>query len=267
MPKQKGAQAVPSSEGSLAEDLIETLQNARVVEALGKALSPLITLSVEEGLKKQIEGLTASVRGLKEDNVRLQGQYENISKENTRLSKLVEEQEKRIEEMEAYSRVENLIIRGLPEKTIAEVASGAPALDDSTSTLRESHKSVETTVIDFCREALGVTVQQHDISIAHRVKAGTNDKVRPIIVRFTNRQTRNAVYSAKKLLKNRPIYISEHLTKHASDLFYEARQLLKKKKIFATWTQGCHVFVKFSDDPTARPVLVKCNADLNPGSH
>lgn len=266
MPPKKGPSSAAATEGNLAEDLIEALQDVRVVEALGRALSPLITLSVEEGLKKQIEGLTSAVRDLKSDNSRLKSQLETVSKENTRLSKLVDEQEKRVEDIESYSRGDNLIIRGLLERSAAESASAAPALNDGAGvTLRESHSSVEATVMAFCSDALGITVLPSDISIAHRLKAGPRDKVRPVIVRFTNRQTRNSVYHAKKLLKDssRNIFISEHLTKKASDLFFEARKLLKDKKIYGTWTQGGQVFVRFSPDPATRATLVKSSTDLN----
>ena len=265
-PKGQAKPAHPTSEGGLTDDLIEALQDVRVVEALGRALSPLISLSIEEGLKKHLEGLTTAVRELKSDNVRLKGQIEVVSKENTRLSKSIEDQGRRLDELESYSRSDNLIIRGLAERSAAEISTGAPALDDASgSTLRDSHGSVEETVMAFCSEALGVKVLQQDISTAHRLKAGPKDKIRPIIVRFTNRRVRDVVYHAKKQLKNsrEHIYISEHLTKNNSDLFFESRKLLKDKKIFGTWTQGDQVYVRFSPDPAVRATLIKKSTDLN----
>ena len=263
MPKAKPA-ASAASETSLAEDLIEALQDVRVVEAVGKALAPLITLSVEEGLKKQLEGVTSAIRELKTENTRLRGQCEGLAKENARLSKSADEHRKRLDDMDAYTRSDNLIIRGLPERTAAERASAAPALDDATSSLKEGSGSVETTVLAFCNDVLGVKLESRDISIAHRLKAAKNDRVRPVIVRFVNRKTRNAVYGARKLLKNsnEPIFISEHLSKAASDLFYDARKMLKEKKIHGTWTQNGQVHVKFSSDPNVRASVIKCSADL-----
>ena len=113
---------------------------------------------------------------------------------------------------------------------------------------------------------LGIKVEAQDISIAHRVKASKTDKVRPVIVRFVNRKTRNAVYGASKLLKNsnatEPVFISKHLSKSASDLFFEARKLLREKKIHGTWTQNGQVYVKFSSDPNVRANVVRCRADM-----
>ena len=260
----KKAAVAPEPESGLTNDLVEALQDSRVVEALGKALAPLITLSVEEGLRKQLEGLTNKVRELKAENLRLNQQCETIVKANENLQKIVDDHSRRLDDIEAYSRSDNLIFRGLPESSLAEAASSAPALEDGSAQLRETNKSVETTIITFCSSALGMTVQPQDISIAHRLKAGTKDKYRPIIVRFASRQVRNAIYSTRKLLKDAkdPVYISEHLTKSTSDLFYAARKMLRDKKISGTWTQGGHVFVRFTSDPTERPTLVKCSNDL-----
>ena len=49
-----------------------------VIAALGKALSPLITLSVQEGIKKQLDGLTSTVRELKADNDNLKFEIETL---------------------------------------------------------------------------------------------------------------------------------------------------------------------------------------------
>lgn len=256
-----------SKTSPLADDLIDALQDPRVVEALGKVLAPVIAKSVESAVApfiKQLEGLTTDVRALKTENVRLAKQCDATSKENARLQKIVDGHSRRIDDIEAYSRSDNIIIRGIPERSAAERASDAPSLSDNKPTLRDSHESVEATALDFFNTTLGVRVTAQDVSIAHRIKAGPKDKIRPIIVRFSNRKTRLAVLRAKKVLKDssEKVFISEHLTKSASDLFFNARKLLREKKIFGTWTQNGQVFVRFSPDPSVRASLVACEADL-----
>jgi len=100
----------------------------------------------------------------------------------------------------------------------------------------------------------------------HRMRAGPKDKCRPVIVRFTNRRVRNMVYAARKELKDLSdrVYISEHLTKAASDLFFDARRMVREKKIFAAWTQNGLVHICFTSDQAARAIVVKCKADFNP---
>jgi len=109
-------------------------------------------------------------------------------------------------------------------------------------------------VKNLCHDSLGIDLQHGDISIAHRMRACPKAKCRPVIVCFTSRHTRNLIYASKKNLKvsdrsSEKIFISEHLTKEASDLFFEARTQLKAKKIFATWTQNRQVLVRFTSDP------------------
>jgi len=138
------------------------------------------------------------------------------------LKKQVVAQAKRLEEFECYLRSDNLVIRGLPEQSMAERATASGAMGDSDS-ISDSHQSVEKTFIAFCHDKLGVDVDSRDISIAHRLKAGTNNSFRLIIVRFTNRRIRNHVYAARKTLKppkgtrgsKDAVFISEHLTKSA----------------------------------------------------
>ncbi len=258
--------AQESKNRSLADDLIEALQDDRLVDAIGKALSPLITLTIQEAVKKQLEGLSSAVKDLKAENVRLTTQCQAIKHENTQLRKTTDEHARRLDELESYSRNDNLIFKGLPERTFSERATNAPSLADNAPVLRESYGMVEETVLEFMNVSLGVKVQPQDLAIAHRLKAGQNDKVRPVIVRFLNRKVRNEVYQAKKRLKNiagNQVYISEHLTKSASDLFFAARKMVKDKRLTSSWTQNGQVYVKNSSDPTTRPKLIKCTADLN----
>jgi hypothetical protein len=130
--------------------------------------------------------------------------------------------------------------------------------------------SVEVTVeavLDLCRNSLGIHIDNRDISNAHRLpkRAGSREKHCPIIVRFSSRRVRNTVYAAKKALKDTGIYISEHLTREAGGLFFETRQLLKSRKIYATWTRDGIVYIRKTDpniDPTGRPSIVKSSDDL-----
>jgi hypothetical protein len=247
------------------DDIVEALLDSRVVHALAKALAPFIALTIEESLTKKMESLTTAMRELKSDNTRLTKQCDNITAENISLKKTIDEQGRRIDDLDSYSRCQNLIIRGLPENSTAERATEGADANDRTS-IRDSHQAVEKTVVSFCRDSLGIDVSQTDIAIAHRLKSGPKDVTRPVIVRFVNRGIRNLVYHARKQLKGQStrVFISEHLTKFASDLFFDARKLQREKKINSTWTQSGQVYVKFTSDPAARPIPIKCKADLNP---
>jgi len=242
------------------EDLIEALLDPRVVAALSSALKPMIAESVDAAIDKRIGQLITSVKEIESRQSKLEQQLTALRKINT-------EQEVRIDELEAYSKLDNLIIKGLPEKSYAE--RGA----DSTSNVCDhpmaiNHLTAQSTFLEFCQDKLnlGANITAQDISVAHRVKAGPREKVRPLIVRFTNRRSRDLVYRARKLLQpEQNIYISEQLRKTTSSLFYEARQLKLQKQLSSVWTQGGQVYVKFAGaDQTARPTLVRSKLDLIP---
>jgi len=96
--------------------------------------------------------------------------------------------------------------------------------------------------------------------MAHHLKAGPRNKVRPVLVRFANRQARNFALTCKGKLKDSPVFISEQLTKSASQLFYEARKLVRGHRLSASWTRNGQVMIKTTS--TARGKLVKNMSEL-----
>jgi len=158
------------------DDLIDALVDPRVIEALAKALAPHITLSIEEFLKTKLKEFESVIKNIKNDVTRLNNKCDIIAKRNDSLKGLVNCQNSPIDDLEAYIHCDNLIIRGLTEHSAAKRATSATALDDRAS-LMDGHTSVQSTVIDFCKDALGVNVSPGDISIAHRMKACNKDSV------------------------------------------------------------------------------------------
>ncbi len=201
--QSKGAVAGPTDDDGSPkinpEDFIEALLDQRVLDAITKVMTPL-TKALEASLSKRLDAMAITLRSLREDNGRLSEQCKTLVTENADLKRLVADNERRIDDLERYSRSDNLIIRGLPESSFAERATTAPPLTDG-SALQESHSSVEMSLINFVKDALKIDIQPSDISTAHRIKAGPKDSTRPVIVRFTKRRVRNLVYGAKKMLK------------------------------------------------------------------
>lgn len=246
-----------TSPSSTKDDLIEALKDPQVAEALACALAPIIAREVSTAL-------TA-----------VQNKIAELESDNQRLRDQVMEQGGRLEELEIYSRSHDLVIRGLPESSYSEVATAS--VQDSASQSAESHSSVAKTVLRFCNDKLSVVVDASEISVAHRLKQGKNDNVRPIIVRFTNRRVRDEVLRAKKKLsvprdhlgvtqerihKDR-VFICEHLTRSVSSLFYEARKLVKEKRLFAAWTHKGLVNVKRTGNPNEKPTVIRSLVELS----
>lgn len=109
------------------------------------------------------------------------------------------------------------------------------------------------------KKELNVDISLNEIASAFRMKKGSKDNTRPVMVKFSSLRSKEVVMRAKKQLRvnKRPVFISEHLTKHNADLYNKARSLVKEKKLFSTWSFNGQIFYKISSDASSRPVLLK----------
>jgi len=220
------------------EQLIAALSDKRVVDALTKSIDELLSkklASIENILKKREEDIEA------------------LQDENAALRSEMALQLTRIHELESYSRVDNLIVHGLPE-SYSSAATNAP--DNTSQPGAENSAESEKLFIDFCQQRMKVNITASDVSVCHRLKKGKSDTCRPMIVRFTNRKARSAVLAARKSLRttisssterHAPVFINEHLTNYTSKIFGTARQLVKTRKLNSAWTWNCKVFIKSND--------------------
>ena len=223
----------------VADDLIIALRDARVIEALGNIFETKLLSVVAE---------------LKEDNVRKTDQIKKLQHD-------LQSATTRIEALESYTRRDNLLISGLAPGTFAEAAATENP-DDIPRV--ESSDAVELNVLKLFNEQLGVPVKPSDISIAHRLPKRPNvPGPSTVMVRFANRRTREAVYPARRNLRSflKAIYINEDLNKSTTELFRQARQLVKSRQIGKAWTAGCVVYIKEAD-PRSRPKRVLQLSDL-----
>ena len=253
------------------EDVIEALLDSRVVEQLGTALGTKISDIVERCLGDKLKDLNESITLLKVGNAILTKTVVELKTENKALKS-------KIDELDAYSKCDNLIFQGLPPSSFSEaVATGGDSLtrtrQGDTTTGRShviggSHAESERCILAFINDVLHVPLSLTDISKAHRLPKRRNDShPAPLIVRFTNLRARNAVYAAKKSLASHkpPVYINEHLTADRAALFRQARGLVKSKKIQGAWTHNGSVFIKLSNLPQSSPLRVCSEADLPRG--
>ena len=154
-------------------------------------------------------------------------------------------------DQQQYSKKENLKVKGIP------VRDG----ENTTEILLELFNSMENIKVDY-----------KDISTSHRMN-GSNANNNDIIVRFSNRDLKNAIFKEKKQLRRlstsrfsfpvklNSLYISEHLTKYNEGLFYEARQLKKRGIVKYVWTYNCQIFVRRDDN--SEKFIIRNKEDLN----
>ena len=172
----------------------------------------------------------------------------------------IEELEKRLDEVEQYTRMEDVIISGLKVKprTYARAAAPNPEGND------EEQPSVEKQVIDFLKSK-EIVVDPSGIAACHTLPSKDRKANPVIIMRFANRRNKELLLKEGKKLKGTDVYINEHLTKKNADIAREARSLKKNKKIQGTWTRSCKVLIKLNGETAeeAKIIVVRDAKELD----
>lgn len=149
---------------------------------------------------------------------------EKIKHLNQRVSDL----EIKSDDLEQYSRRNSLRVYGIQE--------------------REFENPVEITREMFKQE-LDIDIQPQALDRVHRVgKKSSNEKGRPLLVKFATYRDRDQVYRAKSRLKkdqaSKTIFINEDLTRPRAQLLFLARRLKRDKKISDCWTHDGKILIK-----------------------
>ena len=183
--------------------------------------------------RKEISDLTTLVNILKE--------------QNEDKDKKILELETRVDELEQYTRQDDLVISGLKtrHKSYAR-ATVSEQLQDSQNAPYEEMESLEDHVTRFVEDKMGVRLLSTDVSICHMLP-GKKD-IPNIALRLTNRKAKNKILKEARQLKGTNVYINEHLTKKKMTIAATARRLRKEKKILNTWSRNCKIFVKINQN-------------------
>lgn len=206
---------------------------------------PQIKGMVTEAVQEGIRSLNEKVSSLKEENKRL-------TKVNEDLEKRVTQIEHDNDALEQYSRRNSIRISGVPE-----VAS----------------EDTDDVIIQIAQE-LDVTINRSDIDRSHRVgkiddrgrSSRTNSskrRHRDILVKFSTYNARQRLYQSRKDLRDRNdmkhLYLNEDLTKIRSKLLYDARCLVRVHKLKTAYASDGKIFVRDNDEHRH---LMKTDSDL-----
>lgn len=135
-----------------------------------------------------------------------------------------------LNEIQQYSRRNNLRVFGVPEPTQGVV-------EDTDTVLR-----------DIFLNQLGVEVRPEEICRSHRISTGKhqsngaikNSTPRPIIVKFVSYNTRRRVFAQKRKLKGQRIVIREDLTRKNIELLRRAEAAYGREN---TWTSDGRIMI------------------------
>lgn len=207
-----------------------------------------------------------SVSNQQEKLMVLLAQVQLLKTESMEKDKKITTLENRVADLEQYSRINDLIINGLKTKHRSYARAAAAASEDAGSQepTEAEAETLEKQVVGFLEEK-GITVESRDIEACHTLPNKIKSAIPAIIIRFTNRKSKDALLKQGRKLKGTQVYINEHLTKKNADIAKKARSLKKQDKIQGTWTSSCKVFIKYSGaSPEESAVMVVRNiSDLD----
>ena len=200
----------------------------------------------------------------------LNAQVSNLKEECIRKDNQIKALEVRVNDLEQYTRQDDIIITGLKTKH----QSYARRVNTSSS---ENHgeapsteiESLEKQVINFLSEK-DFEIDEKDISIVHTLKSN-NTHAPKIIMRMISRKAKINIlkqsWKLKETIDNRrepKVYLNEHLTRNNSHLYKIARDLKKKNMIKGTFSRNCKIFVrtKGSTPEEERILMIRDMAEL-----
>lgn len=203
--------------------------------------------SNDTAMKKSIDKLQNDVSQILQNQVTLERALtliEEMKKELSEKDKHISELEDRVDHLEQYSRLENVIISNLktkPTSFASSVKKGTP--NDNDELDQKEEISMEKQVVDFF-EAHDIPISSNDIAACHPIG---KKPIKDIIVRCVSRKSKNTIMrkvKKDKVLNGTDFYINEHLTSKNQELAATCRQLRKKKIISSTWVRDGKVHLK-----------------------
>ncbi len=120
-------------------------------------------------------------------------------------------------------------------------------------------------LVKVVNKKTGVKIKSSDITELNRTGKKNISKARNIIVKLKDKSLKAKLYEERKKLitpRNpaKSVYINDCLTKHRQQLLYTAPQLVKRKKLFAAWSQHGNILVRKEED--SENIHIRDNSDL-----
>ena len=192
-------------------------------------------------LQNDNSDLRTKVEKLEEDYKKLKIEKDNMEEKVYETAQTVKLSEMHINEIEQYTRRNNIRIYGISDKKKDETAE-------------------ETTgeVLKFLAIDLDLSLHSRDINIAHRIGQFQKDGDRVIICSFVSRIYRNEVMRRRKMLKGKAKVIREDLTWKNAKLLEDASDA---PNVSSAWSDQGKIIVKLDTDEKMQ-VTLKTNLKI-----
>lgn len=174
-----------------------------------------------------------------EINIALQN-IDVLQKELTDLKKENQFLKQEIEDLQQYSRRNNIEINGIPERNGENVSN----------------------IVTKIAETLGVKLNESSIDDCHRVPRRINSKMpKSIVVKFTSRSVKRNIIAASKIHRDRlhlaaigvpdaqgKIFLSDHLTLNNKNLLFKTKAKCRENNYKYVWVSDCKILVRKNDN-------------------
>lgn len=183
------------------------------------------TQSIEsfmEVLSTKYDELLAKIGSQETEICKLKEKTEQLQKQLTEKDVEIARIRDSVESAEQHSRRKNLEIHGIAESP----------KEDLFQVLVNLSSKMEIEV-----------PERSSVEAVHRLKS-RQDRIAPIIVRFTDQATKDLWITKKKALRAEKIFLNDNLTKAQGHLFWQTRQQAKEKGYKFAWTKNGKVLVR-----------------------
>ena len=202
-------------------------------------------------IKQTLQALMMKMDLMAENVNKISGLVEDVKKLNillTQKDEKIAELEKRIDELEQYTRKEDVIINGL-KSTPCVYSRVVRSRGQSGEDLSEGEQqTLENQVINFF-QGIGISIRGETIAACHTLPKREGQKERSIILRFANRKHKTERLKPGWKLRDTQVYVNAYLTKRNAEIAQRARKLRKLKKIQGTWTRDCKNWIRTNTAP------------------
>ena len=232
--------SMSSSDDSLL-GLITNMPNVITEESLQAMLSQMkneIVTEVNENFNKHKEFLEERLLELENDNIQLKKDNSdlrkkviNLEERCSRIQKIALDAKNYAVENEQYSRKSNVKIFGVKE---------------------EKSEDTKSKVIKIFNEKLGVSLQEKDVDVAHRVgklKPNKSEHSRSIIVKFIRREHKMDILKNRKKLRGSKTVVSDDMCQDLQKVYNRIKNDFRVKE---SWTWFGKIFVKDHSDKIYR---------------
>ena len=160
-----------------------------------------------------------------------------------KLEEKVLQLEEKCNDNEQYSRRYNVRIHGV---------------NNPISAVSDTKEDCFRTVIEFCRNEIGIEVKHEEIDRVHRVGKPNSDGARTLIVKFKSYESKRKIMINKRKLKGRKLYLNEDLTWMNQQLLKRVHDVIAGKAY--VFTADAYILVKGKFD--SPPVRIRRDSDL-----